>query len=221
MFNTQKRKAQRMLEVSTRPVSDQKYNFIIGAVLLYGFLMNALLAAIAGPLVASINPIALIIGYFICCIAGSIIVNVSKHPVGSFIGFNLIAVPIGALLSICLPNYPTENIIAAMLTTAAVTVVMMIISSIKPQWFAKLGPVLFFSLLIGLIAELVAMLCGYGGDIFNWFFVLVFSAYIGFDWYKAAQYQKTVDNAVDSAVDLYLDIINLFLRLLDIFSKDD
>ena len=34
------------------------------------------------------------------------------------------------------------------------------------------------------------------------------------DWAKAQEKPKTLDNAVDSAVDLYLDIINLFVRLL-------
>ena len=219
MFDTKKRKAQRMLEVSTRPVSEQKYNFIIGAVLLYGFLMNALLVAVAGPFVASINPIALIIGYFICCVMGSIIVNTSKNPVGSFIGFNLIAVPIGALLSVCLPGYPVENIIAAVLATAAVTAMMMALATAKPNWFAKLGPVLFLSLLIGIVVELIAMLLGFWSGIFDLFFVLLFSAYIGYDYYKSQSYQKTIDNAVDSAVDLYLDIINLCLRLLDIIGR--
>jgi FtsH-binding integral membrane protein len=44
---------------------------------------------------------------------------------------------------------------------------------------------------------------------------------MGFDWYRAQAYPKTVDNAIDSAVDLYLDIINLFIRLLEIFGKKD
>lgn len=47
----------------------------------------------------------------------------------------------------------------------------------------------------------------------------IFSLYIGYDWVKAQMYVKTVDNAVDSALDIYLDIINLFLQLLRILGS--
>ena len=60
---------------------------------------------------------------------------------------------------------------------------------------------------------------GYGGNIFNWFFIIIFSLYIGYDWHVAQSYSKTVDNAIDSAIDLYLDLINLFLRILDILDR--
>ena len=32
-------------------------------------------------------------------------------------------------------------------------------------------------------------------------------------------YPKTVDNAVDCALDIYLDIINIFIRLLALLSR--
>ena len=43
---------------------------------------------------------------------------------------------------------------------------------------------------------------------------MIFCGYIGVDWGRANRIPKTVDNAVDSAAALYMDIINLFLRLL-------
>ncbi len=46
-----------------------------------------------------------------------------------------------------------------------------------------------------------------------------FCGYIGVDWGRANQIERTVDNAIDSAAALYLDIINLFLRILRIMSK--
>ena len=48
---------------------------------------------------------------------------------------------------------------------------------------------------------------------------VIFSLYIGYDYWKAQQYPKTVDNAVDSALDIYLDIINLFMRILSILGN--
>ena len=57
----------------------------------------------------------------------------------------------------------------------------------------------------------------------SWFAAVVFSLYIGYDFLKAQELDYTIDNAIDSAVSIYLDIINLFLRILRILgnSRDD
>ena len=202
-------------------LSPQSYNLLIGFVLLYGFIINAIMVQFAAPYVAGMNQWVLLIGYFVSCLVGAIIVNVSHSPVISFLGYNLIVVPLGAVLSLCLPAYPAESITAAAVMTGAVTFLMMLMGTTFPKFFSKLGRTLFFSLLIGVIVEIIATLFGYGGDIFNWFFVIIFSLYIGYDWNRAQQYYKSADNAVDSAVDLYLDIINLFLRILSLISRKD
>ena len=55
--------------------------------------------------------------------------------------------------------------------------------------------------------------------IFNWVFVLIFSGYIGYDWYRAQNVAPTADNAIDCVCARYMDIVNLFIRLLRIFEK--
>lgn len=221
MFNSKKKEEIRLARSVPDTISEYSYNLIIGAMLLYGFIVNALLVAFAGDFVAKINPIALVVGYFIAVIVAAIMVHASKNPIVSFIGYNLIVVPIGALMSQFVPSYDPQNIVAAITVTAMVTVVMMFLGTTFKGFFSKIGVVLFAALIIGAIAELIAMLFGYGGDLFNWLFVIIFSVYIGYDWYKAQAYGKTVDNAIDSSVDLYMDIINVFIRLLSLFSRDD
>ncbi|HCA63484.1 MAG TPA: hypothetical protein DEP73_05025, partial [Pseudomonas sp.] len=49
--------------------------------------------------------------------------------------------------------------------------------------------------------------------------VLIFCGYVGVDWGRANQIPKTLDNAIDSAAALYMDIINLFLRILRILGR--
>lgn len=49
--------------------------------------------------------------------------------------------------------------------------------------------------------------------------VLVFSGYIGYDWSKAQQFPRNLDNAIDSAADIYVDIVNIFMRILSILSR--
>ena len=50
----------------------------------------------------------------------------------------------------------------------------------------------------------------------DWIAAGLFSLYIGYDIYRSQQYPKTLDNAVDSALDIYMDIANLFMRILSI-----
>jgi FtsH-binding integral membrane protein len=48
----------------------------------------------------------------------------------------------------------------------------------------------------------------------------IFSLYIGYDMYRASVIERNIDNAVDVALSLYLDIINLFLEILKILGKN-
>jgi FtsH-binding integral membrane protein len=200
-------------------ISPRTYNAILGGTLLYGFLVNALLVLVARPLVEAIDPVVFLIGYLVSALVGALIANKSSNPAISFVGYNLIVVPVGLLLAIVLPGYDARQIFLAALLTGVVTLVMMLLTVSFPNFFASLGSTLFWSLLICVAVEFIALLLGYGGDIFNWIFVAIFSLYIGYDWHRAQVYSKTVDNAIDSAVDLYLDIINVFLRILDLLDN--
>ena len=53
----------------------------------------------------------------------------------------------------------------------------------------------------------------------DWIAAGLFSLYIGYDIYRSQNYPKTLDNAVDSALDIYMDIANLFVRVLQILGN--
>ena len=218
MFNSKEAKAERFK--SHENLSPNTYNLVIGACLLYGFAVNALMVKFLSPFFVGMNPIVFLIGYFVLCFAG-IFMSRSTSPLVSFIGYNLVVVPIGALLAISLPSYEPELILSAIIVTGIVVAIMMLLATLLPNIFAKMGHVLFIALTVSLIAQFIAMLLGYGGNAFNWIFVIIFSLYIGFDWYRAQQFPKSLDNAIDCVLDLYLDIINLFLRILQILARRD
>ena len=62
---------------------------------------------------------------------------------------------------------------------------------------------------------------GLGTTIIDLAVAVIFCGYIGYDWAKAQQCPKTYDNAVDSAADLYTDIVFLFLELLSLLGDSD
>ena len=141
-------------------------------------------------------------------------------PSGVMLAMSRIVEHIGLLLALVVPGLPAGIVVKAMALTAMVTLTMTLIAVVKPEFVLGLGRTLLVALLVGLIAEVVAtFLLGYRGMLFDWLFVLLFSGYIGYDVARSQAYPKTLDNAIDCALDIYLDVINLFIRLLSILSK--
>ena len=222
MFDNAERKIERLRNRVEDSISVRTYNIMLGLMILYGLVANVIIVAFSGDFFINMNPIVFLIGYFVMALLGCILACVSDSPAVSFIGYNFVVLPIGALLSVFLTGYEEIDILAAIVVTAIVVLVMVIIATIYPYLFEGLGKSLFIGLVIGLIAECVAVFVfGYGGNIFNWFFVILFSIYIGYDWSEAQAYPKTLNNAIDSALDIYLDIINIFIRILAIIGKKD
>lgn len=211
------------ISTSSIMLSERMYNTALGATVLYGLIMNIIMCFALGSRMMYVNPIALYIGYFVSCIIG-IIMSKSMNPVISFIGYNFIVIPIGLILSITISIYVDAGlsylISQAIVLTTAITFTMIGLSIAFPQFFSGLGKLLFGCLLGLLVADVVALIFFPGmQNALAWLGAILFSLYIGYDYWKAQQYPKTLDNAIDSAIDIYLDIINLFVRILEILGK--
>ena len=97
---------------------------------------------------------------------------------------------------------------------------MMCLGSMFPDFFNRISGTLTISLLLVIVVELVeAFVFGVHHGVIDWIVVVIFCGYIGYDWGRANQIPKTLDNAIDSAAALYMDIINLFLRILRILGR--
>ena len=146
----------------------------------------------------------------------------SDNAILSFVGYNLVVVPVGLVVSISVYAYGglgSEVVTQAFLITMLITAIMAGFSIFKPEFFDKLGGVLLACLSGLIVAELVLLFLGVDQIISSWIGAVIFSLYIGYDFHRAQAFPKTLDNAVDSALDIYLDVINLFLRILQILGK--
>ena len=203
-------------ETTDELLSDQVYNSVIGGVLLWGFGINYLTVTMVP--VDSIRAIPLwmlLLGYFISVIAGVITFQKSDNPAISFIGYNLIVLPIGIVITPFITEFDPTIIMDALMVTGGFTGLMMFLGMTYPKFFLSIGRVLVGSLFAVIIVELALIFTtGYVPAIIDWIVAGLFCMYIGFDWARANKIPKTMDNAVDSAASLYLDIINLFLRIL-------
>ena len=224
VFST--RKEERLNSGVGDQISVRRYNAVMLLTLLWGFLVNTVMVYyFAIPimrLLSGVSPLWIFIGYFVLAIAGIAISARSTNPWISFLGYNLLVLPIGVLLCLILPGIPVAIVTKALLLTGIVTATMTLLGLVAPNIFLGMGRTLFIALIVGILAELVAtFLFHYTGTAFDWLFVVLFSGYIGYDVAKSQIYPKTVDNAVDCALDIYLDIINIFIRLLALLSRKE
>lgn len=220
------RKEERLNSGVGDQISVRRYNAVMLLTLLWGFLVNTVMVYyFAIPimrLLSGVGPLWIFIGYFVLAIAGIAISARSTNPWISFLGYNLLVLPIGVLLCLILPGIPVAIVTKALLLTGIVTATMTLLGLVAPNVFLGMGRTLFIALIVGILVELVAtFLFHYTGTAFDWLFVVLFSGYIGYDVAKSQIYPKTVDNAVDCALDIYLDIINIFIRLLALLSRKE
>ncbi len=199
-------------------ISARAYNFVIGSVLCWGFLANYfMIKTIPSESVMAINVWLLIIGYFACCMTGYAICYSSDNPLVSFFGYNMIVVPVGIIIIPFVQHQDPEIIHRSIVATGGTTFIMMMLGSMYPEFFKKISGALFVALVSAVIVELgMIFILGHSATFMDWIVVLIFCGYIGYDWGRAQQIPKTIDNAVDSAATLYLDIINLFVRIASI-----
>jgi FtsH-binding integral membrane protein len=144
----------------------------------------------------------------------------SDNPAISFVGYNFLVLPLGLVLVGILPFYDNSVIARAFMATASVTGIMMMLGATYPRFFLSIGRALFIALIATIVVEVGLMLItGSSPAFMDWIVVLIFSGYIGYDWARAQALPKTLDNAVDCAASLYVDIVILFIRLLEIMNR--
>jgi len=202
-------------------ISANMYNLVIGLVLTWGFIVNWwMVQNIPAASIASIDVRIFLLGYFCSCFLGIYLFTNSDNPLVSFIGYNFVVVPFGLIINLVVSRYNPDLVIEAIRITGVVTIVMMFLGTVFPAFFEKISGALTVALFVVILVELfeIFFLNTHHG-IIDWVVVFIFCGYIGYDWGRANAIPKTLDNAVDSAASLYMDIINLFLRILRIMGR--
>ncbi len=129
-------------------------------------------------------------------------------------------VPFGLMVNLVVSRYDSALVYEAIRITALVTLGMMLLGTLFPRFFSSIASALTIALLLVIVVELVEVfILGIHHGVIDWIVVLIFCGYVGVDWGRANQIPKTLDNAIDSAAALYMDIINLFLRILRILGR--
>lgn len=203
-------------------ISEQGFYGVLAASLIWGLTVTAVIAhKIAETLYVPGGMEIFVVGLIIPIIGVLIAVN-SDNPIVSFLGYNMIVIPFGIILGPVLNQYSPNIIRNAFGMTALITFLMGLAGTLFPSFFSKLGPALFLSLFCLVLVRIVQIFIpALDLSFIDYIGAGIFSLYISYDMYRANVVAKTIDNAIDISVDLYLDIVNLFLHLLRIMGKSD
>lgn len=219
-MNSKEAKLERLQNITEAELTATQYNLVIGAVLMWGLFINYLMALYLTYYIIQINYLAVLAVYLIASLGCVHVIYKSNIPLVSFLGFTGLSAAMGLLLTYYLTLFDQSLIYDAFLLTTIVVCLVLIAATLFPAFFLSLGRTLFLTLLIGLIVELIAgIVLRLNVSAMDYVFVLIFSGYIGYDWSKAQQFPKNLDNAIDSAADIYVDIVNIFMRILSILSR--
>ncbi len=202
-------------------MSRNAFYFVMGCVLSWGFVATYIVSELTTNWRPGLG-MYLLVGLVLPIVG--ILLSMSGSALVSFLGYNLVVIPFGAILGPALAQYQVmyPGIVSEAATlTAAVTGVMALSGLMFPDFYRSIGGALFGALMalvvVSILSLFIPALAKFA--VIHYIAAGIFALYIGYDMHRASEIPATLDNAVDVCISLYLDIINLFLRILEILAN--
>ncbi len=188
----------------------------------YLFFQNGITQTGTIPLLGN-SPIGLILT-IVLTIVGLVAMSIGKGKQSvalSATGFGIFVLTFGATLAIALTRYSLPTIYYAFAITACISSIFLILGVMFPGFFSRIGGVLMVSLIALVVAELIATIFFHVDQtVFDYLVVIVFCFFLGYDSYRMTADSPTVPNAIFYAADIFLDIVNILIRILSIMDRD-
>lgn len=146
----------------------------------------------------------------------------------NYILLSLVTVSMGLIVGMSCAKYTTGSILMVAALTAVIVCGLFLFACQTKYDFTGMGPYLFVAVLCLCGVGFISMLCGAHGRpfevIYSGFGAMIFSCYIVYDVQlicggKHSRMRFSVDDYVLASLNIYMDIINLFLHLLRLFGQ--
>lgn len=193
------------------------YLMAMGFFIVGGLFLTAFMASISYNWETSWT---LVIFALVVPIAGIFVSLGSNNWLVSLAGYLMVVIPLGLLIGPFVALYTTVSVMKVLVVTILVAGGISLAGVIYPKSVEHWGGFLLVGLLVLIAGDFARIFMPFFGaeptalGLWDWIGVVLFSIFIFYDMNRAMRIPHTLDNAVDMAVALYLDIINLFLRLL-------
>lgn len=156
--------------------------------------------------------------------------SATRNPVGAFVMLMLISIIYGVEFALIAGVYNQASIASAFVSSAVIFIVMALYGTLTKRDLSRAGSHAMAALIALIIAYLINMFLQSPAIayIFSFIAVIIFTVLTGWDAQKMksiyTQYGDQVSVtglAVLGALQLYLDFVNLFISLLQIFGMSD
>lgn len=165
------------------------------------------------------------LGLFAASMVGVFIAGSGKdNPLLGLLGYGIMSGALGLLLGPALAMYTVASVVKIMGCATGLIVGLGAIGVIYPASLESWGSYLIGSLwllLVGLIGVPIAI--HFGAPIkglltwMDWIGLIIFGGLTIYDLNRAMRVERTHTNAIGCAVGIYLDFMNIFIRLLSLF----
>jgi len=198
---------------------------VIGIVVAYGVMTLTAVAFGGWSPDSTFGVIAVFVAVFACMFAGgAIVLNTGWLP-STLAYLGLVAAPFGVLMGMVAAEIGTQYLLPSVVILVALTMILGTIglrirADLSHSGFAKVVNVLLWIFVIMSFITLQLQVRSDG------FFIalasvgiLLFACLVVLDFNRAKHLPKTLDNAVDSSMLIFLSTLNMLLRVWSILSK--
>lgn len=220
-------------DVSLRNAGDGVMSKNLYVLSLASFTLMGLIGAALASFVSrgwEFTNVWVLLGFFIGVLVSSLIgvgiYNASSNPLVSFLGYGLVFLPFGLLLGPLVAMYTDASVLKVFIITIVMVAVLGVIGAIIPESLEKWGPWLLGGLLLLIVGYFMVPILGFLGfdaggalTVLDWVGVVLFGALVIYDLNRAMRLEHTLDNAVDCAAAIFMDFINIFIRLLSLMGQ--
>lgn len=144
-------------------------------------------------------------------------------PLAASILFFVYAIVNGLTLSVIYVVYELSSIMLVFFATAVFFGILALIGYKTDKDLTKIGTIAMVALIVALIVSIINLFVGATmlDLIIDWVIIAIFAGLTMYDMQKIKSYESAMPEKahIYGAMDLYLDFINIFLRLLRIFGK--
>ena len=136
-------------------------------------------------------------------------------------GYALLVCSIGFTTGMVLPFYSLPSIANAFVGTFIISALFTLLGTSFPTFFARIQGIAVTALIALIVAGIAGSLMGFAMAWYDYAVILVFCGFIGYDTYRAQQCEPTVKMAILNAAEIWLDLVNIFIHLLQIVGDRD
>ena len=172
----------------------------------------------------------LMIGFMLVCfvtaVAGGAWAHANDDPTVSVLGGAICSGAMGLMVGPVVAMYTTGSVVQAFVLAAGIVLLTGFIGAVLPQDLSSWGAPLFGLLLGAIVIQFSGIILSALGlnlqlafGVLDWAVLVLFCAIMVYDLNMARRLDKTMNNAIDVAVNVFLNFANIFIRLLSIMGQ--